>query len=280
MKTFKKTLITIAMLLCSISVSAHDFEADGIYYNITSSEDLTVEVTFKGDTTSSAVYSGSIFLPNVVEYNGNTYSVTGIAGSAFSDCTSLTNITIPESVTSIGTSAFYGCTGLTDITIPNSVTSIRASTFEGCTGLTDVFLPTSILEILGDAFKGCTSLCHIEIPSSVMTLGHSYPVWGTYMPFTNCTNLTTVTIESQNVASLSDLKSYFGEQVTTYILGNSVTSIGNGAFSDCTSLTNITIPNSVTSIGYSAFRRCTSLTNVSIPNSVTSIGSDAFSGCI
>lgn len=109
MKTFKKTLKTIAVLLCSISVSAHDFEVDGIYYNITSSEDLTVEVTFKGNTTSSAVYSGSIFLPNVVEYNGNTYSVTGIAGSAFSDCTGLSDITIPNSITSIGTSAFYGC---------------------------------------------------------------------------------------------------------------------------------------------------------------------------
>jgi hypothetical protein len=58
-----------------------------------------------------------------------------------------------------------------------------------------------------------------------------------------------------------------------------VTSIGDGAFYDCTSVTSITIPNGVTNIGASMFSQCTSLTSVTIPNSVTSIGSGAFSGC-
>ena len=60
---------------------------------------------------------------------------------------------------------------------------------------------------------------------------------------------------------------------------NSVTSIGGSAFSCCTGITSITIPNSVTSIGNSAFSHCTGLTSVTIPNSVTSIGDYAFNYC-
>ena len=71
---------------------------------------------------------------------------------------------------------------------------------------------------------------------------------------------------------------YFG--VKRIIIGDSVTTIGNGAFSDCSSLTSVTIPNSVTTIGRSAFEGCSSLTSVTIPNSVTTIGGYAFSYCI
>ena len=96
------------MLLCSVVASAHDFEVDGIYYNISSDE---VEVTFMGRRYSSYSneYSGSVVIPNSITYNGKTYNVTSIEASAFRNCDSLTSITIPNSVTSIGRDAFSGC---------------------------------------------------------------------------------------------------------------------------------------------------------------------------
>ena len=154
MKTFKTTLLTIAALLCSISASAHDFKVDGIYYNITSSEDLTVEVTCYKNFNGS--YSDvEITIPERVTYENKTYSVTGIGKSAFSGCTSLTSITIPNSVTSIGDRAFYNCKSLTSITIPNSVTSIGGRAFYGCTSLTSITIPESVTSIRGSAFRNC-----------------------------------------------------------------------------------------------------------------------------
>ncbi len=174
-------------------------------------------------------------------------SVTSIGKSAFSSCSGLMNITIPDSVTSIGGSAFYGCSGLTSITIPNSVTSIGRSAFDGCTGLTSVTIGNSVTSIGNNAFTGCTGLTSITIPDSVTRIG-DYAFW-------YCTGLTSVTI------------------------GNSVTSIGDYAFYGCSGLSSITIPNRVTSIGSYAFEDCRGLTSVTIPDSVTSIGSSAFSGC-
>ena len=124
-RRFLKSLLTIACLLCSIGVYAYDFEVDGIRYNISSVEDKTVSVTFKN-------YTGSVVIPESITCYGSTYSVTSIGNSAFSYCTGLTDITIPNSVSSIGSSAFNGCNGLTEITIPNSVTSIGSSAFSGC----------------------------------------------------------------------------------------------------------------------------------------------------
>lgn len=140
MKTIKTTLFTIAVLLCSISASAHDFEVDGIYYNVTSETDLTVAVTYQGMSYNSYddEYTGKIILPESVIYNGNTYSVTGIGYNAFSDCSSLTSITIPNSVTSIGSSAFQSCFGLASVTIGNSVTSIGAEAFSGCSKVSQI----------------------------------------------------------------------------------------------------------------------------------------------
>ena len=179
------------------------------------------------------------------EYNAKP--VTSIGHSAFSGCTELTSVTIPDSVTSIGYYAFRDCTGLTSVTIGGSVTSIGHSAFSGCTGLTSITIPASVTSIGESAFNGCKGLTSITIPDSVTSIGNS--------AFYNCTGLTSITIP------------------------DSVTSIGEYAFYSCDGLKSVTIPDSVTSIGRSAFEDCTGLTSVTIGKGVTSIGSWTFYNC-
>ena len=140
MKQIKHFLLTVAVLLCNISASAHDFEVGGIYYNIMSSADFTAEVTYRGgEYYESNEYSGSVTIPESVTYNGNAYRVSGIGTYAFRDCTGLTSIEIPNSVTSIGNQAFRNCSLLTSVTIPSSVANIGNQTFYQCSELTDVY---------------------------------------------------------------------------------------------------------------------------------------------
>ena len=105
-----KTFLTTLFLLCCATLSAHDFEVDGIYYNVTDKTNKTVEVTsgIKG-------YTGDVTIPASVTYSGTTYSVTTIGDYAFSICNSLTSVAIGNSVTNIGDEAFYGCTALNNI---------------------------------------------------------------------------------------------------------------------------------------------------------------------
>lgn len=145
---FIKWLLVLVCLLSSISVFSADFSADGINYNITSQSMLEVEV-------ASGTYSGDVTIPQTVNYNNRTYTVSGIGKSAFEDCSSLTFVAIPNSVTSIGSSAFEGCRGLTSIVIPSSVTSIGRRAFYECKGLTSIIIPNSVTSIGDDAFSGC-----------------------------------------------------------------------------------------------------------------------------
>ena len=129
-----RKLMLIVVLLTSLHAFAHDLEVDGIYYKITSTSDRTVTVTYKGNYnyTYSNEYTGSVVIPTSVTYNSKTYSVTSIGNEAFSDCSGLTSVTIPNSVTSIGNYAFEGCSSLTSVTIGNSVTSIGENAFRDC----------------------------------------------------------------------------------------------------------------------------------------------------
>ena len=206
-------------------------------------------------------------------------SVTSIGSSAFSDCSGLTSITIGNSVTSIGEYAFNRCSGLTSVTIPNSVTSIGSHAFQYCSGLTSVIIGNCVTSIGDDAFYGCSSLTSVTIPNSVTSIGRA--------PFSGCSGLTSITMAQGNAKydSRENCNAIIESESNTLILGckttiipNSVTSIGEYAFSCCSGLTSVTIPNSVTSIGNYAFQ-CSGLTSITISNNVVSIGDGAFSRC-
>ena len=100
----KKQLLLFVMMLMPMIALADAVEIDGIYYNL-ELDGKQAEVTKK----PSGYYSGSIEIPSIVTYNGEEYNVTSIGYRAFSGCSGLTSVTIPNSVTSIGGSAFYNC---------------------------------------------------------------------------------------------------------------------------------------------------------------------------
>ena len=128
--------------------------------------------------------SGNLIIQSTISYNGTTYSVTSIGNDAFSGCSGLTSVTIPNSVTSIGRLAFASCIGLTSVTIPNSVTSIGEGAFYECSSLTSVTIPNSVTSISGGAFYECSSLTSVTIPNSVTSIGE----WA----FTYCSGLTSI----------------------------------------------------------------------------------------
>ena len=234
-------LTSLLMLLCQ-SVSAYNFASDGLYYNITSITDLTVEVTCKSYSDGNYFndVSGDVIIPSSVTYAGKNYSVTSIGNGAFCLCSSVTSVSIPNSVTSIGRDAFACCTGLMSIVIPNSVTSIGYTAFQSCSSLTSLFIPKSVTSIMNGIFAGCSGLTSITVASDNSN----------YDSRNNC-NAIINTKTNELIAGCQNT-----------IIPNDVTSIGRLAFYGCTGLISIFIPNSITSIGYEAFRNCTNLRKV------------------
>ena len=170
-------------------------------------------------------------------------------------------MTIGESVSHIPDQTFCGCTGLTSVTIPNSVTKIDFRAFYGCSGLTSVTIGNSVNFIEREVFNGCTSL-----NSFIVEAGDTK-----YDSRDNCNAI----IETETNILVTGCKST--------IIPNSVTSIGEKAFSECTTLTSVTIPISVNTIGGYAFVGCSGLksiySKIQNPESVT-YGSDIFQGVI
>ena len=277
-------MLVFLMLLTSMTALAYNFKSDGLYYNILSETDRTVEVTYYRNDGYGSYYNdayGDIEIPSKLIYDRKTYKVTSIGKYAFYKCSGLTSVTIPNSVTSIGISAFYNCSGLTSVTIGNSVTSIGNSAFSNCSGLISIIVDESnpsFSSIEGILYNNdATTLIYCPITKKTVTIPNSVTSIG-YSAFSGCSGLTSVTIPN-SVTSIGERAFSDCSGLTSVTIGNSVTSIGYYAFSGCYGLTSVTIPNSVTSIRERAFSGCSGLTSVTIPNSVTSIGERAFSDC-
>ena len=185
-----------------------------------------------------------------------------------------------NSVTSIGDNAFYGCSGLTSVTIPSSVTSIGSYAFDGCSSLTSITIPNSVTSIGKGAFQYCSSLTSIKVETGNPTYDsrdncNAIIETATNMLIAGCMNTTI----PNSVTSIGNYAFYNCSSLTSITIPNSVTSIDKYAFFGCRGLTSVTIGNGVTSIRGGAFYGCTSLTSVTIPNSVTNIGEEAFRNC-
>ena len=182
---------------------------------------------------------------------------------------------IKETTEIICDRAFFDCLNLTSISIPNSVKDIGEWAFAGCSLLSSIDIPNSVISIGNNAFAGCLSLKYISIPESVICLNGN--------PFGDCEGeiecLSANFIYEDDVLfnkDKSEIISFRNQEIESYIIPDSVTSIGDGAFGCCSSLRSLFIPNSVTSIGDGAFEGCSSLSSLVIPDSVVNIKGNPF----
>lgn len=254
------------------------------------------EITVSPDNKNYSSVAGVLFNKDVSELivypKGNGRSaytipdgVTQIAESAFSGCTSLTEIVIPDSVTSIGGFAFSGCTSLSKVDLPKTLTTIEAGTFCDCTSLKEIVIPDSVTEIKNKwgydtyygAFSGCTSLSKVKLSNNLTIIGEGAFSVGEGT-FSRCTSLAEITIPD-SVTSIGPSAFYGCTSLKEIIIPDSVTRISWSAFSNCTSLSKVKLSNNLTEIESGTFAGCTSLKEVVIPDSVTSIGRSAFSNC-
>jgi len=167
--------------------------------------------------------------------SGADYIVTGIADKAFQNCTILKNIdlSVCETLSTIGNFAFSGCSNISSITIPNNITNISNYAFQNCTNLTNVNMHDNLISIGDYAFSGCTSLTELNLPSSVTSIG-SYA-------FNNCTGFKNITIPD-TITSLGNYVFSGCSGLTDLYIPTSIISLTAGLLKNCTSLTNLTIP--------------------------------------
>ena len=226
-------------------------------------------------------------------YSGNT--VTQIASNAFQNKDKITSVTFNNTIKSIGSYAFSGCSNMEELTLTNSITTLNSHAFQSCKKLKELYIPNSIQRTGNDSFNGCTGLTKVEVPCNLN--------YG-YYSFYNCSSLEDIRVRVGNTTVMSDVtastsssetnSSYgipwrFAKQGAVVTIEDGVTKIGREEFIASTNIKQIIIPQSVTEIGDSAFSNMTQMTSqtrnttgeyiLTIPDTVTTLGNYLFYNC-
>ena len=258
MKDFVMRFVLLAALFTvfgTMSLRAQSFEYDGLRYYVTGKNE--VEVTGHTVDVGDMMY---LVIPATVPYGGKDYEVTGIGERVFYSCTSLASVYLPESLTEIGDEAFGDCSSLVSVAFLDGLTSIGVSAFKGCSSLISVNLPKGLTNLGAGAFSDCNSL-----ESIIVNTDNSVYCSQDGILFTK---------------DKTELVCYpCGRKAENYSVPSGVISIGERAFSYCSSLTSVDFPEGLEVIGGGAFEFCSSLTSVDFPESLEVIGSGAFSFC-
>ncbi len=221
--------------------------------------------------------------------------VTVIGKEAFSYCTRLETISLPETLTTIEANAFYYCSKLQGIAIPEGVTAIGSNAFRYCTAMTTLSIPTTTRSIGGMAFSGCNKLNgSINLIDVTMDFAafNNCGALEIFSYVSNGSNLTLDTVVSsayditvpaqingRNVTGMNAMAFYDCLDVETITLPNTFTAIGEMAFMNQESLVSITIPATIKTIGNSAFEGCTALESIDLHSGIRTVGEKAFFGC-
>ncbi len=251
-----------------VSVSKGDkFKQGQLYYEVTSINPKEVKVTSqKGkygypNWEDSEKPTGDIVINENIKYQGEKYTVAEVEESAFSNCSSIKSVILPNTVKVLGKATFYDCSSLEKVTLPNSLVEIGKSVFYKCANLKTVNIPKSVEKIGNGAFRMCPKM-------------------------------TTFTVDNENANFSSDDKGILfnknktelirfpeGSAITDYTVPNVVKSIGKGAFFGSANLKNVVVPNNVEMIGTYAFKKCKSLLTVTLSNKIKTIEYATFGEC-
>lgn len=256
-KAFVKSLLICVACLISHTVSAYDFEVGGIRYNIVSIDNLTCEVAPNS-------YSDNIYIPTYVQYNGHRLKVVGIGESAFSGCSSMKSVILPDQLEYIKRKAFENCSGLKEMRIPLTLKEVGRLAFKGCC-LQKVYI------------NNVAGWCSISFDEDNYGRASS-PINSNTVFYVNEKPCETLQIPQ----SVTIIKPHVFEDINTIRkveFPNSIKRIERSAFSGCKNIESITLPYKCGYIGEFAFSSCPLTNNLFIPAAVDTIGAGAFNNC-
>lgn len=226
----------------TMKITQYSFKEDGLYYNILSEDDRTVELTYNGTIGS---YSGDITIPDRVMHNGKSYTVVRIGDDTFRQCEDLVAIVMPQTLQSLGNNVFMGSNKLATLSFPDNISEMGDSVIRNCLNFRSVRLPSSMTFVPPYIFTGCWKLRSVHLPEGVTTLRRD---------------------------------AFGGSAIDSITLPRSLRVIERGVFWTCFCMKSIRIPSNVERIGDFAFWHCDSLRDVYVerkePLEITNIFQD------